>query len=115
VKAERPSCHGSRGGALVKDYAVNAVFEDHFMEVNQKAERFAQEFHVAEQLSLVDWEDAFDGLHLDDQTIVYQAVEPQRLFEDEPFVFYGNGQLIPGWDIAQLTFAANAFAINRFQ
>jgi len=56
----------------------------------------------------VDRLDFFDGLELDNQTIVNQKVETKRFFKDEPFVFDGNEQFILSGNIAQLTFPANA-------
>jgi hypothetical protein len=53
---------------------VDAAFEHELVEIDQQTQRFVQEFHVAKQLSLVDWKDLLDSLKLDNQTIVNQDV-----------------------------------------
>jgi hypothetical protein len=65
---------------------VDAVFEHDLVEIDQQTQRFVQEFHVAEQLRLVDWKDLLDSLKLNNQTIVNQDIQTKWLLKNEAFV-----------------------------
>ena len=71
---------------------MDAVFEHDLVEIDQQTQRFVQEFHVAEQLSLVDWKDLLDCLKLNNQTIANQDVQTEWLLKNEAFVFDRNDQ-----------------------
>jgi len=46
-----------------------------------------QQFHVAQQLRLVDWQHFFYGLGFHQHAALHQQIEPQSLFPREAFVF----------------------------
>jgi hypothetical protein len=49
---------------------MNSVFQDKFVKIYQETQSLFEEFHVAQQLSLVDRQHFYDGFHLDDQRII---------------------------------------------
>ena len=57
------------------------------MEIDEKSDRDIQQFHVAQQLRLVDWQDLFHGLGFHEHAALDQQIEAQRLFSREAFVF----------------------------
>jgi hypothetical protein len=57
------------------------------MEIDEQSDRDVQQFHVAQQLRLVDWQDFFHGLGFHERATLHLQIEAQRLFPREPFVF----------------------------
>lgn len=59
---------------------MNAVGEFHFMEVDEESKGYIHQFHVAEQLRLVDRKHILQGFGLNKNAPFYEHVEPQGLF-----------------------------------
>ena len=94
---------------------MDAVLEHDLVEIDQQTQRFIQEFHVAEQLRLVDWKDLLDSLKLNNQTIVNQDIQTEWLLKKEAFVFDRNDQFILCRYTSQLAFPTYAFVIDGLQ
>lgn len=57
------------------------------MEIDEQSDGDVQQFHVAQQLRLVDRQDFFHGLGFHEHATLDQQIEAQRLFSSEAFVF----------------------------
>ena len=57
------------------------------MEVDQQTEGNIEKLHVAEELRLAHGMKRFDGLELNQQTVLHKEVAAQGILEDQAFVF----------------------------
>ncbi len=57
------------------------------MEIDEQSDGDVQQFHEAQQLHLVDWQDLFHGIRFPEHAAFHQQIEAQRLFPREAFVF----------------------------
>jgi hypothetical protein len=80
------------------------------MEVDDEPDRNIEQFHVAEELSLVDREDVLDALQFEQQAPINQHVGSQRFIEYKAFVFDLNDALVGRGDISQLQLVHQAFS-----
>src|SRR6266498_5033691 len=93
---------------------VDAVHEFKLMEIDEKANRNVQQFHVAEQLGFMNRQDFLDRLQFEQQAILDQNVKAQRLLEDESLVFDFDDALIDRCHLTKAQFAQEALFINAF-
>ena len=93
---------------------MDAVHQFKLMKIDQKANRNVQQFHVAEQLGLMNRQDFVDRLQFEQQAILDQHVKAQRLLEDEPLVLNFDDALIDRSHLTQAQFAPEALFINAF-
>src|SRR5882724_1861982 len=56
----------------------------------------------------------FDSLQLDEQTVVHEEIEAQRLIENKTFVFHANYFLRRSRDRTQFQLAQQTSFVNRF-
>jgi hypothetical protein len=82
------------------------------MEVDDEPDRNIEQFHVAEELSLVDGDDVLDTLQFEQQAPINQHVESQRFIEHKAFVFDLNDALVDCGDVLQLQLVHQAFFVN---
>jgi hypothetical protein len=75
------------------------------MEVNHQTQRDIQQFHVTEQLRLMDREHFLDALEFQQQAVLDQHIKAQRLIEDQALVFNADQSLVDARDASQLQFA----------
>jgi hypothetical protein len=66
------------------------------MEVEQQPERHVQQFHLAQQLCLVDWQDILGGFDLNKKRGVDEQIKPERFREDVALVVYDDLLLVDG-------------------
>jgi len=93
---------------------VDTIHQLQFMEVDQEAYGDVQQFHVAEQLRLVDWQDLLDRFEFEQQAAFDQNVKAERLFEDKSLVFDFDNALVDGGQLVEAQFAEEALLINAF-
>ena len=63
---------------------MDSVDESHFVEIDEKANRNIHEFHVAEELRLVDRKDLLDGFGLNKNAVLNEHVESERFVTGKP-------------------------------
>jgi hypothetical protein len=66
---------------------VYSVRDFPLMEIDEQSDGDVQQFHVAQQLRLVDWQHFFYGLGFHEHAAFHQQIKAQRLFPREAFVF----------------------------
>src|SRR5438477_3854260 len=77
-----------------QDEPVDAIHQFKLMEVDQEAYGDAQQFHVAEQLGLVNRHDLLDRFEFEQQAAFDQNVKAERLFEDKSLVLDFDNALV---------------------
>jgi hypothetical protein len=87
---------------------VDACSEFHLVEIDEEADRNIQEFHVAEELCLVDGKDLLRGFHFDENTTLNENVEAERLFAGEAFVLDLHALLADAVELAEFQFLQQA-------
>jgi hypothetical protein len=87
-----------------KDQAGDPVCQALNVEVDHEPERHVEQFHVAEELRLVDRQDFLNGLGFNQQTAVYEQIESERFLSTESFVLQSNHLLIAAREAAQFQF-----------
>lgn len=97
-----------------QDHARHAVNELEFVEVDDQTEGNIQQFHVAQQLGLMDWQYLLNTLKLKQQTTLDQNVKSQRFIKDQTLVLDLDKTLIDCGDFAQLEFAHQTPFIDAF-
>ena len=75
------------------------------MEIDEQSDGDVQQFHVAQQLRLVDWPDLFHGLGFHQHATLDQQIEAQRLFSREAFVLNRHEFLINTFQPAKVQFS----------
>ena len=93
---------------------MDAIHQLKFMEVDQQAKGDVEQFHVAEQLGLVDSQYLLDRFEFQQQAAFDQNVETKRLFEDKTLVFDSDNALVDSGQLAEAQFAEEALLINAF-
>ena len=93
---------------------MDAIHQLKFMEVDQQANGDVEQFHVAEQLGLVDRQYLLDRFEFQQQAAFDQNVETKRLFEDKTLVFDSDNALVDSGQLAEAQFAEEALLINAF-
>jgi len=66
---------------------VNAVTQFYLMEIDEQPKRDIQQFHVTQELRLVDWQDFLYSLGFHKHAALHQYIEAQWLLTGEAFVF----------------------------
>src|ERR1044071_4653139 len=61
-----------------ENQSVDSFGNLHLVKVDQEADRHIQEFHVAQELSLMNWQNFLNGFGFDKDAILNQNIEPQR-------------------------------------
>ena len=84
------------------------------MKIEQKAQRFFEEFHITHELSLMNWEEFLYRLELEDQDVINQKIEAQLFLEKEAFILQLGPKLSYIWNLTKLTLATEAFFVNLF-
>ena len=80
---------------------MDAIHQLKFMEVDQQANGDVEQFHVAEQLGLVDRQYLLDRFEFQQQAAFDQNVETKRLFEDKTLVFDSDNALVDSGQLAE--------------
>ena len=93
---------------------MDAIHQFKFMEVDQEADGDVEQFHVAEQLGLVDRQYILDRLQFEQQAAFDQNVKAERLFEDKTLVFDFDNALVDSSQLLEAQFAEEALLINAF-
>ena len=93
---------------------MDTVHQLKLMEVDEQADGNVQQFHIAEQLGLMDRQDVLDRFEFQQQAIFDQNVKAKWLLEDEPLVFNFDDALVDRSHLAQAQFADQALFINAF-
>ena len=70
------------------------------MKIDQESDWDTQKLHITQELSLMNWKNAFHRLGFDQQTIVHQDVETQRFIEYKIFISDWNELLIHRGNVA---------------
>jgi len=69
---------------------ADTIYDSHFMEIYEQAQRNIQQFHVAQQLRLVDRKNLLSGLYFYKHTPLDQDIKSKGLLTAKPFVFDDN-------------------------
>ena len=93
---------------------MDAIHQFKFMEVDQEAYGDVEQFHVAEQLGLVDRQYLLDRFEFEQQAAFDQNVKAERLFEDKTLVFDFDNALVDSSQLPEAQFAEEAVLINAF-
>jgi hypothetical protein len=62
----------------------------------------------------MDRQDFFNGLELQNQYVVNQEVQTERLLKNVAFVFDRHLKFLPDWNRSQIAFSLKAFAVDAF-
>jgi len=84
------------------------------VEIDDQAEWNVEQLHVAEQLRLVDGDDALDGFHLDQEASLDEKVVSEFLLFGKAFIRNDYSSLRFTGETAELKFLRQAPFINRF-
>ena len=76
---------------------------------------FSGHSQISEQLCFVNRQDALDGLHLDNNQITYQKIEPQKIFEKLPLVLNWYLNLPRNPDFPFVKFHYQSLFVKRLQ
>ena len=98
----------------IQDHASNSIHQFSLMKVDDQTKRDIEQLHVTQQLCLMDGEDVLDDFQFQQQAILYQNVEPQRLVEGQPLVLNWYLPLARRRNAAQLKFTDEALLVNAF-
>jgi len=82
------------------------------MKINEKADGHFQQFHVAQQLRLVDREDSFNRLEFHKDAILHQQVEFERLPKNKSFIFDLDLHLADGTQLTKIKLSFHASLVN---
>ena len=91
---------------------MNAVHQFHFMEVDEETNRHVEQFHVTEQLRLVNGNNFLNGFQLQQKAILDEQVKTQRLLEDDTFVLDLNRTLVYSAKLVQAQLSHQALFVN---
>ena len=92
-----------------------SVSELELMEVEQQPNRHVEQFHVTEQLCLVNWRHLLDRLELNEKTIIDQQIEFQLLLEYRALVFDNDFFLIVFCGGFTATWCGEANKLRRYE
>jgi hypothetical protein len=93
----------------------DAVNQLDLMEVEHQPQRHVQQFHITQQLGLVDRQDGLDGLEFNQETTLDQQIEPQRLLEHVVLVVDDDLLLLESGDASELEFTQEAPFVDALQ
>src|SRR5438128_981975 len=82
------------------------------MKIDDQPDGYIQQFHVTEQLGLVDGQNLLHALEFQQETILDQNIKSKRLIEDQSFVFDSDDALIDRFDPEQLQLPHQTAFIN---
>ena len=84
------------------------------IKVDEQSNAFTTEFQIGQQLRLMHRQDRLDGLHLDDDRIFDQDVEPVSHIDSESVILHGKKLLGLECQVVSLEFQAQTLAIRAF-
>ena len=93
---------------------MDAIHQLKFMEVDQQAYGDVEQFHVTEQLGLMDKQDLLDRLEFEQQAAFDQNVKAKRFLEGKTLIFDFDNALVDGTHFLEAQFAHEALLINAF-
>ena len=73
-----------------KDQPADAIGHFQFVKIDEQPERHLEQFHVAQELRLVNRQNLFHGLRLHDYATVDQKVKTKRFLTVKPFILDQN-------------------------
>jgi hypothetical protein len=85
------------------------------VEVHYESDRDVHEFHVTQELRLVDVFDAFDGLEFEKQAIFDKQITAKGLLEGKVLVGDFHRLLVRASRAPEVEFVREAFLIDRFE
>ena len=85
------------------------------VEVDKQSKRNIEKFHIAQQLSLVDWEDLFHRFDFYEHAIFDKNIKFERIFSREILVPHRDNFLAARFATAQFEFFDEAPLVDRLQ
>ena len=93
---------------------MDAVHELDFVEVDEQTDGYVEQFHVAQQLRLMDGQHLLNALQFQEQAILNQYIETQRFVENKALVLDLNNTLVYRSQALHSQFPEQAFLIDAF-
>jgi len=100
---------------IPQDHPRKPVDQSDVVKIHHQPQRNIQQFHVTQQLSLVNWKHAFHRLDFNLQTIFDQDVESQGFREHEVFVFDSHFLLLNGMEPSQFKLSHETLFVDAFE
>ena len=91
------------------------VLQDWHVEVDQQCLLCARQPHVGENLCLVNWQQTFDGLQLDDQPVFANQIDSKSDREIGALVFQGQRHLPFEAHSGEVEFLAHAAFVDTLE
>jgi len=93
---------------------VHTVRKPGDVEIDQKPDRNIQEFHIAQELCFVDWQDCLHRLPFDQNAALDENIEAQSLVARKALVSDCNQPLIFSREFSELKLAQKTPLVNGF-
>jgi hypothetical protein len=100
---------------MLKNSSDDSPRQQGNVEIDEKADGFATQFQVGEQLSFMNRQNLFDALQLKNDLFLDNQIQAVAAVQFDSFVVYRHVNLTPKADSSQVELMAHALFIRRFQ